>query len=578
MKELASSPESSVPLDQWFLAELARRLQTTTRGISWKPTPKQAEAIESEADELFYGGAAGGGKTDLVVALPILEHSKAFVFRWEKEQLKDAIERSTEIVGDAGRYSSQAKVWRLSGGRMLYFGGVQSDRNIQRWQGRAGDYKGFDELPHFTEYSYLFLSGWNRTTVKGQRCRTVAVGNPPVDDPDFNPDGRGLWILKRWGAWLDPDYPKPAKPGELRFYIRVRNKDTEVQNPRFYILDAEGRRINLNDVLPGDKIEGDPTRYPRIRLGDRWVKCEVEEIEVDGQFYVPRSRTFIPAVLQDNPYLGRDYEAVLDQMPEPLRTQLKEGVFVTQRRDNPFAVFPASWVDAAVKRWREKDRAERGRLDCVASDIARGGLSDTVIAKRYGNWIDKLKKTPGVLTPDGPSAATLIANEHEGDATIHVDVGGIGGSVYDSLRTIENPATQAAVIPINFAEGSKFRDRSGRLGMANKRAAMHWALREALDPSHGDEIALPDDEDLIADMKAIRWKLTVRGVQIEDKDKIKKRTGRGCHCSDAVIMACWIGDFGGFSEGDAADFWDRKPKPPGDDEDLGRYGFITGGR
>ena len=36
--------------------------------ILWKPHPKQAEALECGAFELFYGGAAGGGKSDFLLA------------------------------------------------------------------------------------------------------------------------------------------------------------------------------------------------------------------------------------------------------------------------------------------------------------------------------------------------------------------------------------------------------------------------------------------------------------------------------------------------------------------------------
>ena len=32
--------------------------------IHWKPQPKQAIALASNADEILYGGSRGGGKTD----------------------------------------------------------------------------------------------------------------------------------------------------------------------------------------------------------------------------------------------------------------------------------------------------------------------------------------------------------------------------------------------------------------------------------------------------------------------------------------------------------------------------------
>jgi len=34
------------------------------QNIKWKPQPKQEIALRSNADEILFGGARGGGKTD----------------------------------------------------------------------------------------------------------------------------------------------------------------------------------------------------------------------------------------------------------------------------------------------------------------------------------------------------------------------------------------------------------------------------------------------------------------------------------------------------------------------------------
>ena len=92
-------------------------------------------------------------------------------------------------------------------------------------------------------------------------------------------------------------------------------------------------------------------------------------------------------------------------------------------------------------------------------------------------------------------------------------------------------------VPMNGAEKSIARDRSGQLHFRNKRAEWHWKLREALDPSSGDDLALPPDRELRADLIAPRWKLTVQGIQIEEKDDIKARLGRSPDSGEAVIYA-----------------------------------------
>jgi len=156
------------------------------------------------------------------------------------------------------------------------------------------------------------------------------------------------------------------------------------------------------------------------------------------------------------------------------------------------------------------------------------------LARRYDNWFDEVIKWPGVHVPDGPTAATLVHSEL-GDETpgfINVDVIGIGSSTYDHLVPIYE-----AVNPINASEGSDYRDKSGKLKMRNIRAEMHWVMRDALDPVDGDNLALPNDPEILADLCAPRYKVTSAGVLIEDKSEIKARIGRSPDVGEAIMLA-----------------------------------------
>jgi hypothetical protein len=62
-------------------------------------------------------------------------------------------------------------------------------------------------------------------------------------------------------------------------------------------------------------------------------------------------------------------------------------------------------------------------------------------------------------------------------------------------------------------------------------------VREALDPDSGQDIALPPDRDLRADLTAPRWSITARGIQVESKEEIRKRIGRSPDAGDAVMLA-----------------------------------------
>jgi hypothetical protein len=306
----------------------------------------------------------------------------------------------------------------------------------------------------------------------------------------------GQWVIDYWAPWLSEHHPNPAEPGELRWFAIIDGKNVEVE--------------------------------------------ESEPFDHNGQIVTPRSRTFIPARLADNPYLAEtDYATVLNNLPEPLRTQLLFGDFTVGVDDDPWQVIPTAWVRAAQQRWKERAQPDTP-LSAMGVDVARGGNDQSVTCKRYDNWFGPLHKKPGRETPDGESIKMMVLMDLGGelDAQINIDVIGVGSSGYDSLAYHEaGEGRYLNVVGVNFAAGTSARDRSGMLAMRNIRAEVYWGLREALDPEKGDDLALPDDPELLADLVAPRWKLSASGIQIESKDDIKARLGRSPDCGDAVTLA-----------------------------------------
>jgi hypothetical protein len=262
---------------------------------------------------------------------------------------------------------------------------------------------------------------------------------------------------------------------------------------------------------------------------EQWLETGAP-FEHNGEIVTPKSRTFIPAKVQDNPYyMATGYESQLQLLPEPLRSQLLNGDFNAALDDDPWQVIPTQWVLDAQERWTPECD---GLLDGLGVDPARGGDDRTAIAQRRGNWFD-VKGWPGKITPDGPSVAALVINELADDALVALDIIGIGSAVYDAL-TAQNIRR---VLDVNFANATQAMDKSGRFKMRNVRAEAWWAMREALDPQSGNEIALPPSSEVRADLCAPRWKLTVSGILIEDKDDTKKRLGRSPDFGDALVLA-----------------------------------------
>ena len=63
-------------------------LKATARRYFVPNIGAQTQAYFSQADEVFYGGGAGGGKSALLCGLAIEEHRKAIIFRREYPQIK----------------------------------------------------------------------------------------------------------------------------------------------------------------------------------------------------------------------------------------------------------------------------------------------------------------------------------------------------------------------------------------------------------------------------------------------------------------------------------------------------------
>jgi len=466
------------------------RVLTVGRPIWEAQVGPQEWAQACVADVLFYGGSAGGGKTDLEIGLALTEHEKSIIFRREAVQLVGIEERISTILGTRDGYDSQDRIWRLPEmpglelGRTLELGSVKDASDWKKYQGRPHDLIAFDEVCHFTELQVRQLMGWKRTGSLKVRQRVVFAGNPPTDS-------EGEWVIRFFGPWLDPDHPNPAKPGELRWFVS----------------DAEG----ADQEVPNNKP---------VKVGQRWVQ--------------PHSRCFIPSSVKDNLYLKlTGYEGTLDALPEPFRSQMRDGNFMAGRQDDVWQVIPTAWIKAAQARWRPRD--VKGPMTHFGFDPSRGGADKSALARRHGTWFDEVISVPGIVTKDGPSAAALVAQHLRGGVTVAVDSIGIGSSAFDFIKLMG-----MKLVAVVASEATTALDVAGNLGFRNIRAMMYWRLREALDPTNPDPIALPPDPELFSDLAAERYKIISMGkragIQCLPKDDIRALLGRSPDKGDSVAF------------------------------------------
>lgn len=199
--------------------------------------------------------------------------------------------------------------------------------------------------------------------------------------------------------------------------------------------------------------------------------------------------------------------------------------------DDPSALVPLRWAEAAVARW---DDVLPGPVTHVGVDVGRTGDMTSVVAVA-GTWAAAPVRTRGD-TAASVAAVVRVAGSGRSGPVVTVDAAGIGAGVYDALRA----ELGSRVRPYHGASATSWRDRTGELRFANARAAAWWHLRDVLDPDGGVELSLPPDDRLVGDVVAPRWRWRAGGrVLLEDKEELVRRLGRSPDDGDALVMALW---------------------------------------
>ena len=477
--------------------EKAKAIKVATdlkKKMCWLPNPgPQTDAFNSKADILLFGGEPGGGKTGLGLGLALTQHYRSLVVRKQFTDLDGVIDNLVGMVGNSKALvrGSRPKYRKANGGVINFQGMGESGQIDTGKQGNPHDFIYIDEAAQLAEIDIRLLLGWNRIssdTPTGQRCRVVLGSNPPLNST-------GLWLGEFFGAWFDEKHSNPAKHGELRWYY----------------FDDDGKSIETT---------------------------EQEPFELGGMTRYPKSRTFIPSSLEDNPFQNaEEYKANLQQLPEPFRTQILSGNFLASRQDQDYQVIPTAWVRDAMERWKASPNPPAGVPMCaMGCDMVMGGKDDAIIAPRYDYWFDKFVAIPGKDVKDGNLGGHIITNRKD-NATVIIDMGGgYGGATWNCLK--DNIGTQY-LRAYKGSEAGIGRTKDKQLGFFNKRSSSIWALRDALDPSQlgGSPICLPPDPLLVADLTAPTFEITSRGVKIESKEDVCKKLGRSPDRGDAIVMS-----------------------------------------
>ena len=215
--------------------------------IAWEPQPRQIEALVRKENEILYGGARGGGKTDAGQAW-LLYHKdnskyRALVIRRNADDLKDWTDRARTFFAPTGAIvmGAPAEV-RFPSGAIIRTGHLKDENAYSKYQGHEYQNILIEELTHIArESDYEKLLGSCRSTVKGIEPQIFCTTNP---------DGAGhKWVKNRWKIPNEPTDIIVTVDGERkRVFIPARIED----NPK--LMDADPDYVKYLDSIKDEDL------------------------------------------------------------------------------------------------------------------------------------------------------------------------------------------------------------------------------------------------------------------------------------------------------------------------------------
>lgn len=234
--------------------------------IHWKAQPKQELALKCNEDEILYGGARGGGKTDAGQAWLMYDIDKsryrALVIRRNATDLSDWIDRAKHMYAPArGVFTGDS--FTFPSGAKIRTGHLKDDNAYSKYQGHEYQKILIEEITHIaSETDYEKLLGSCRSTVPGIKSQVFATTNP--DGPGYR------WVKKRWNI---PELPKEEvitrdeRTGRTRIFIPSRVQD----NPK--LMEADPGYIKYLESIHDDDLR------------DAWLNGSWAAITLEGAYY-----------------------------------------------------------------------------------------------------------------------------------------------------------------------------------------------------------------------------------------------------------------------------------------------------
>lgn len=295
---------------------------------------RQRVFIELDDTEAFYGGAAGGGKSDALLAAALefvhVPRYRAIIFRRTSPRLQELIDRSREWLEGKAEFNEQKLRWSFPSGAWLHFGHMQHEADKYNFKSFEFQFIGWDELTEFLESQYTYMF----SRLRAGECA------------------------------LHRDGPKNGCP----------------TCQRVHLLSQVPRRVRSSSNPEGEGRDWVKDRFVSDEAADAIFSGEYRdiyhnEIEKDGRrVQIP----FVPSRAEDNPGIVAEkyFEESLANLAPVERARLKVGDW--KIREN--GVIQLGWLryfDMSGQIYNLYDKEGSRFMSCEEWDCARFATIDT---------------------------------------------------------------------------------------------------------------------------------------------------------------------------------------------------------